>query len=759
MGDRARLDGMARYGIETRHAVGVTVTELRRVARGPRARPRARGCAVGLRRPRGAHPRVAGRRARAGVGGADGGVGGRPGLVGRVRPGVRQSVRPDTVRPGQGVGVERPRTRVREACRVRAHGVRGRPPQGRARRRVRVAPAGDPRTGDRRSELRQKAISWALRQIGKRSAGLNAKAIRTAEQIERIDARSATVDRPRRAARAPQRRRPGAAARHADLQLEQRRRELAQLRAGTGRARPRATTWTQTWSAPASRCWRTRSRDPVDVAPRDHRVDQRVAPLAGDVGVGPPHALQVPRVVLGLQVVEREPPGDARGPATDRSRARRSAPRRAPGRDRAAAARTPCARPARSTDARRARARRRARASSGPSAASTRRGAASGSGADDGARSIASRYSRIAESGRSYTAAPASDRARVAHPDPEEEPPRVRVREHPPAVGHRGRVARPDVRDPASRRPPARFREEPPRVRERPRGCRRPRGPRSRRSRATRSRRRPRAPRPRSAPRARSSRRRCARATRGARHAPDGARDPEAPPWRRTLSTRKGPPHGGPFRYRVGERRSALVPGADGLGLREQHGLRLLARAPRRSAAAATGATRAGTSCGRRAASSPTGTRIDRTIVASMKTATARPNPICWSAVSRPAANPANTATMMIAAPVMIPPVVRRPYATASVLSPGLVVLLPDPRQQEHVVVHRQAEQDREQEQREPRLDRIDLLEPERVRDGLAERRTALLEDQHDQRRTRPPPTAGSSRSPSPAPPSSGTRP
>jgi len=37
----------------------------------------------------------------------------------------------------------------------------------------------------------KKALSWALRQIGKRSAGLNSKAIRTAEQIERIDARAA----------------------------------------------------------------------------------------------------------------------------------------------------------------------------------------------------------------------------------------------------------------------------------------------------------------------------------------------------------------------------------------------------------------------------------------------------------------------------------------------------------------------------------------------------------------------------------------
>jgi len=36
----------------------------------------------------------------------------------------------------------------------------------------------------------KKAVSWALRQIGKRSAGLNTKAIGTGVQIERMDARS-----------------------------------------------------------------------------------------------------------------------------------------------------------------------------------------------------------------------------------------------------------------------------------------------------------------------------------------------------------------------------------------------------------------------------------------------------------------------------------------------------------------------------------------------------------------------------------------
>jgi len=45
------------------------------------------------------------------------------------------------------------------------------------------------RSADDRNYVK-KAVSWALRQIGKRSAGLNTKAIRTAEQIERLDARS-----------------------------------------------------------------------------------------------------------------------------------------------------------------------------------------------------------------------------------------------------------------------------------------------------------------------------------------------------------------------------------------------------------------------------------------------------------------------------------------------------------------------------------------------------------------------------------------
>jgi len=63
------------------------------------------------------------------------------------------------------------------------------------------------------------------------------------------------------------------------------------------------------------------------------------------------------------------------------------------------------------------------------------------------------------------------------------------------------------------------------------------------------------------------------------------------------------------------------------------------------------------------------GTRIVRTIVASRKTETARPTPICWNIGIWPRAKPLNTATMMAAAPVMMFAVRRRPNATDSVLS------------------------------------------------------------------------------------------
>ena len=55
------------------------------------------------------------------------------------------------------------------------------------------------------------------------------------------------------------------------------------------------------------------------------------------------------------------------------------------------------------------------------------------------------------------------------------------------------------------------------------------------------------------------------------------------------------------------------------------------------------------------------GRTTDRMIVASARSATATPKPICWNMTRSPDAKPANTATMISAAPVMIPAVVLSP--------------------------------------------------------------------------------------------------
>ena len=82
---------------------------------------------------------------------------------------------------------------------------------------------------------------------------------------------------------------------------------------------------------------------------------------------------------------------------------------------------------------------------------------------------------------------------------------------------------------------------------------------------------------------------------------------------------------------------------------------------------------------------------------------------------------------MISAAPVMMRAVEPTPKVTASVVSPRLVVALADPAEQEHLVVHREAEQHREEEERHPGLDRVRLLEAEQI--GA----DALLEDEHEQ--------------------------
>ena len=170
----------------------------------------------------------------------------------------------------------------------------------------------DPRAGDRRPQLREEGglLGAAADRQAQRRAQRPGHPDRRADRADGRPIRQ--VDRPRRPARASERRRPGAP--RAALTYSSSRAGASSRSCGRhGSSSSSATTWTQTWSAPASRCWRTRTRDAVDVAPRDHGVDQGVAPLAGDSRRRSTHAPEVARVVLGLQVVEREPPGDAPG--------------------------------------------------------------------------------------------------------------------------------------------------------------------------------------------------------------------------------------------------------------------------------------------------------------------------------------------------------------------------------------------------------------------------------------------------------------
>ncbi len=60
------------------------------------------------------------------------------------------------------------------------------------------------------------------------------------------------------------------------------------------------------------------------------------------------------------------------------------------------------------------------------------------------------------------------------------------------------------------------------------------------------------------------------------------------------------------------------------------------------------------------------GTSTVRTIVASSRIATARPNPTCCRKTSRPVLNPRKTTTMISAAPVMMRAVDSTPCATDS---------------------------------------------------------------------------------------------
>ena len=96
------------------------------------------------------------------------------------------------------------------------------------------------------------------------------------------------------------------------------------------------------------------------------------------------------------------------------------------------------------------------------------------------------------------------------------------------------------------------------------------------------------------------------------------------------------------------------------------------------------------------------GSRTARTIVASMRIAAARPTPIILKSSIPSVAKIENTATITIAALVTTPAVALIPCGDRVVGAHAAVVGLADAAEDQHVVVHREAEQDHEQEQRQP---------------------------------------------------------
>ena len=120
------------------------------------------------------------------------------------------------------------------------------------------------------------------------------------------------------------------------------------------------------------------------------------------------------------------------------------------------------------------------------------------------------------------------------------------------------------------------------------------------------------------------------------------------------------------------------------------------------------------------------GRSTPRTSVASSRIAVARPTPSCFMSRPERVAKIANTATITTAALVTTPAVSVMPCSTACSVGTPLLPQLAHPAQDEHVVVHREAEEHDEEEDRQPRLDRAVALEPEQAL------RPAVLEDRDE---------------------------
>ncbi len=191
MADRGRLAGMARYGIATQNALGITVTELRGLARSL-GRDRdlagalwdseiheARILATMIDDP----SRVTEGQMEAWVHDLDswdlcdqlaGNLFDRTPFA--FRKAVEWSARDDEFVKRAGFALMACAAVHRKDVDDRQFEV--------------FLPAIRAESTDDRNYVR-KAVSWALRQIGKRSAHLHARAIATAREIQRIDSRSA----------------------------------------------------------------------------------------------------------------------------------------------------------------------------------------------------------------------------------------------------------------------------------------------------------------------------------------------------------------------------------------------------------------------------------------------------------------------------------------------------------------------------------------------------------------------------------------
>jgi 3-methyladenine DNA glycosylase AlkD len=191
MGDRSRLEGMARFGIDTTRAVGVTVTELRRFARelGHDHELAAALWASGVHEARllaslvDEPAMVSEAQMEAWVADLDSwdvcdGVCGN--LFDRTPFALDKAVEWSS---------RAPEFEKRAAFALMASAAVHRKDLPDAAF-ASLLPVIRAQAIDERNYVK-KAVSWALRQIGKRSSGLNSQATRTAERIERIDSRAA----------------------------------------------------------------------------------------------------------------------------------------------------------------------------------------------------------------------------------------------------------------------------------------------------------------------------------------------------------------------------------------------------------------------------------------------------------------------------------------------------------------------------------------------------------------------------------------